>query len=250
MKKYAGYVRVSTEEQVSGYGIEAQKASIESYAAAMGYELDRIYTDEGVSGAKLDRPAFNMLREEVKKGTYAGVIVFKLDRISRMLKDILIIKDDEFEPNDTAIISVKEQFDTSTAIGRLFFQMIGSFAEFEREVIKERMTSGKAEKAKQGKFAGGSAPYGYNLKDGELLVNEREAAVVKKVFAMRAAKMTLQAIADYLNQNRIPTKRGGRWSKVHIRDMINREPFYNGQYKHGNVISSGVHQPILKTILA
>lgn len=245
MKKYAGYVRVSTDEQLNGYGLDAQKASIEAYAAAMGYELDCIYADEGVSGAKLDRPAFNELREAVKAGEYAGVIVYKLDRISRMLKDILVIKDDEFEPNGAAIISVKEQFDTSTAIGRLFFQMIGSFAEFEREVIKERTVAGKKEKAKQGRFAGGTAPYGYVAIDKELVIDEQQAEVVRLVFRMRGEGKTLQVIADELNRMQVPTKRGGKWSRTHIKDMLDRESFYRGIYRFDGVEVKGEHVPIL-----
>jgi site-specific DNA recombinase len=245
MKKYAGYIRVSTNEQVQGYGLEAQKASIECYAKAMGYELERIYMDEGVSGAKLDRPALNELRAAVQEGKYVGVIVFKLDRISRMLKDILILNDDEFEQNGTAIISVKEQFDTSTAIGRFFFQMIGSFSEFEREIIKERTLAGKKEKAKQGKFAGGTAPYGYTAVDKELVVVPEQAKVVRKVFVMRNEGKTLQAIADELNTANVPTKRGGHWSKVHIRDMLNRERFYKGMYKFDGMEAEGNHVSIL-----
>lgn len=244
-KKYIGYCRVSTDEQLNGYGLDAQKASIEAYCSAMSYDMERIVVDEGLSGANMERPGIQEIIASMSECQYAGVIVFKLDRISRLLVDILNLNRDVFVPCGASLISVKEQFDTNTPIGRLMFQMIGGFAEFEREVIKERVTSGKVEKAKQGKFAGGSAPFGYDIVNKELAVNSWEATVVKEVFALREAGKTLQAIADHLNESNVPTKRGGKWSKVHVRDMISREEFYKGIYKHGDIVAQGQHEPIL-----
>lgn len=244
-KKYIGYVRVSTDEQVNGYGLDAQRSSIEAYALAMSYELEHIFVDEGESGGKIERPALQEVLALVSTGEYAGVIVMKLDRLSRNLRDIMNMYHDIFTPNETSIISVKEQFDTSTAAGRLFFQLVGSFAEFERETIKERTIAGKREKAKKGGFVGGTTPYGYVSMNKQLEVNESEAEVVRQVFAWRSEGETLQAIADRLNERNVPTKRGGKWSKVHIKDMLAREDFYRGIYKHGDVVTEGQHKPIL-----
>lgn len=244
-KKYIGYIRVSTDEQLNGYGLEAQQDSIINYCKAMGYELERIVVDEGKSGATLEREGIQEVIAAMRQCQYAGVVVYKLDRISRLLKDILNLHDDIFVPCGASIISVKEQFDTQTPMGRLMFQMIGGFAEFEREVIKERMVSGREQKAKEGKFAGGSAPYGYDLLEGKLEVNNWEAIIVKEVFQKRKEGKTLQQIADDLNEGNVPTKRGGKWSKIHVRDMLNRKEFYKGMYKHGNVIAKGEHEPIL-----
>ena len=191
------------------------------------------------------RPGIQRVMNMMRGCHYAGVIVYKLDRISRSLKDILVLHDDVFVPCASGIISVKEQFDTSTAAGKLFFQMLGGFAEFERSVINERMMSGKQQKAKQGQFAGGSAPYGYDLANGQLVINAEEAAWVRNVFEMRSNGMTYQKIADELNNNGVATKRGGKWSRTHIMDMLNREGIYRGQYKHGDVVSQGQHEPIL-----
>lgn len=246
MKKYIGYVRVSTDEQAeNGYGLQAQESAIKSYSAAMGYELERIVVDEGYSGASLERPGIQEIVNAMHGYEYAGVIVFKLDRISRILKDILNMHDDIFVPCGASLISVKEQFDTQTPIGKLFFQMIGGFAEFERSVIKDRMMSGRNEKAKQGLFAGGSAPYGYDLFDGELTINDEEAKVVRKVYQLRAEKKTFQTIVDVLNENGVPTKRGGNWSRKSVKTILDREEFYCGVYKHGDVVSKGQHEPIL-----
>jgi site-specific DNA recombinase len=245
MKKYLGYTRVSTDEQVNGFGLEAQRSSIEAYAMAMGYDVERIFQEEGESGAKTDRPVLQHVLEIVRSGDYAGVIVMKLDRLSRNLKDILIWHDDVFIPKKTNIISVKEQFDTGTAVGKLMFQMIGGFAEFERTVIKERVMAGKVEKAKKGKFAGGSAAYGYDLINGHLVVNERQAEIVRQVFTMRQLGMTFHGIAEILNVQGIPTRKGAKWTRTQVWEMVQREEFYKGTYIHGSVVAVGQHQPIL-----
>lgn len=245
MKKYLGYIRVSTDEQVEGFGLNAQRASVESYAKALGYELEDVIADEGYSGSTMDRPGIQRVLETMRGCDYAGVIVYKLDRISRSLKDILVVHDDIFVPCGSGIISVKEQFDTTTAAGKLFFQMLGGFAEFERSVINERMMSGKEQKAKQGKFAGGSAPFGYDLVNGELVINEEQAEWVRTVFQMRAEGVTMQAIADTLNNEGVQTKRGAEWSRKQVMDMLHREDIYRGMYKHGEVVTVGQHQPIL-----
>jgi site-specific DNA recombinase len=123
----------------------------------MDYEIEQIFIEEGESGAKTNRPALQQVLALIELGIYAGVVVIKLDRLSRKLKDILVWHDDVFTLNNPHKISVKEQFDTGTAIGKLVFQMIGGFVEFERSLFKERVMAGKVEKAKQGKFAGGWA---------------------------------------------------------------------------------------------
>lgn len=243
--KYLGYVRVSTDEQIEGFGLGAQRESVESYAKALGYDLAEIVADEGYSGSTMDRPGIRRVVEMMKTCQYAGLIVYKLDRISRSLKDILIVHDDIFKPCQSGLVSVKEQFDTSSAAGMLFFQMLGGFAEFERSVITERMMSGKEQKAKQGRFAGGSAPYGYDLVNGELVINEEQAAWVRRVFEMRSRDTTLQEIVDVLNDTGVSTKRGGKWSRKQIMDMMNREAIYRGMYKHGEIVTKGKHQPIL-----
>ena len=245
MKRYIGYIRVSTTEQVEGYGLDAQKSSINSYCQAMGYKLDRIVSDEGISGSTLTRPGIQEVIESMKQCQYDGVIVYKLDRISRNLKDILVLHDDIFTACGASIISVQEQFDTQTPMGKLMFQMIGGFAEFEREIIKERMFNGRVERAKQGKFAGGSAPYGYDLANGQLVINEQESSIVRRVFDLHEQGNNLQVIADALNTESAPTKRGGSWSRKHIKTMLDREGIYRGMYKHGNVSVKGEHTAIL-----
>ncbi|KEO83274.1 recombinase family protein [Tumebacillus flagellatus] len=226
--------------------MDVQRNSIVNYCNAMGYKLERVIADEGISGKTLERAGVQEVIQVLTSCEYAGVIVYKLDRISRNLKDILILHDDISEKCGSSIISVKEQFDTSTATGRLFFHMIGGFAEFERNVISERLMGGRIEKAQKGKFAGGSAPFGYDLIAGKLIVNEEQATIVREVFRRRnEEEQSLQKIADWLNESGVKTKRGGKWSKVHVKDMIEREGFYKGMYKHGEVMTKGEHEAII-----
>lgn len=244
-RPFLGYVRVSSDEQIDGYGLDVQRASLQAYCQAMDYRLSGVVSDEGFSGSTLKRPGIQRVIELLQTREYAGAIVYKLDRISRNLKDILILHDDVFKPCDAAIVSVKEQLETNTPVGKLMFQILGGFAEFEREVIKDRMYSGRVEKAKAGRFAGGSAPYGYTLTAGELVTEPQEAQAVRLMFAKRAAGETLQQIADHLNAIGAPTKRGGIWSRPQIKFILDREPFYRGSYTHGGVTAQGVHAPIL-----
>jgi site-specific DNA recombinase len=244
--KYVGYIRVSTDEQVSGYGLEAQRSAITNYAQLYGLEVEKIISDEGKSGKDFNREGIQEIIEGIKVKKYLGVIVFKLDRISRNLKDILIFHDDIFVPADAHIISVKEQFDTSTPVGRLLFQMIGGFAEFERETIKQRMSAGREEKAQKGIYAGGAPPYGYKAINGELVPDEQEANVINRIFALRESEKSLQEIANHLNQVGVPTKHGNLWSKSQLKYILDREEFYKGTYRYSNIVTKGRHQPILK----
>lgn len=252
MKKYIGYVRVSTDEQKQhGFGIDTQHSTIRSYCEAMGYPLETIIADEGISGKDMNRPGIQRVIEMIQSGQYAGIVVSKLDRISRNLKDILVLHDEIMLEIGATMVSIKEQFDTATPVGKLMFQIIGGFAEFERSMIKDRMWGGKIEKVKQGKFAGGRPPYGYNLIGGKLVPNAAEAAVVRQVFQLKALGYSLGKIAALLIEQNVPTRQNGKWSRKHIKTMLDRKKIYQGYYMHGEYgrgedeFIEGEHEAIL-----
>lgn len=226
MKKVIGYIRVSTEEQSRGYGLDVQREKILTYCNLYGLGNVEIISDK-LTGKTLDRPGLQELLEEVRADNVEKVIVFKADRLTRKLRDLLGIIEDEFEPNDVAFVSVSEQFDTSTPTGKAFLQMLGTFAELERNTIVYRTTSGRVEKAKRGGLACGATPIGYSNIDGKLEKNLDEVEIVKAVFAMRADGMSYQKIADMLNNDNVPTKRGGKWYAATIR-YITENPKYKG----------------------
>ncbi len=243
------YVRVSTEEQASdGFGMAAQEAKVRAYATALGLPLAEVVTDDGESGSTLDRPALVALRERIRAGEVGMVIVAKLDRVSRSLKNLLVLFDEEFAANDVALVSVAEQFDTSTASGRLFFQLLGSFAEFERNVITERTSGGRKEKAKRGGYAGGRAPLGYAAQRGSkvLSLDEQGAETVRRIFDLADDGLSTQAIADRLNAEGHKTAEGKEFHAMQVWRTLKRRGTYEGGYSFGGVqAEKGEHAPIL-----
>ena len=134
------YVRVSTSEQAkSGYSVGEQVDRLKSYCKALGYKNPKVYNDAGFSGAKIDRPALSLLINDVKAKKIEKVLVYKLDRLSRSQKDTLMLIEDIFLKNGCDFVSISENFDTSTPLGRAMIGILAVFAQLEREQIKERI---------------------------------------------------------------------------------------------------------------
>lgn len=244
-----GYVRVSTEEQAQdGYGLAAQEAKIRAYAQALGLDLTDVLVDDGYSGGKLDRPGLTALLARIEVGEVGTVIIAKIDRLSRSLRDLLNVYAERFEANGVALVSVAEQFDTSSPAGRLFFQMVGSFAEFERAVITDRLSGGRKQKASKGGFAGGKAPLGYAQQKGSkvLALDEEGAAAVRRVFELEAEGLSNQAIADRMNAEGYTTAQGKAFHAVQVWRVRQRRDVYEGRYRFAGVEAEhGEHTPIL-----
>ena len=164
MKNVAIYVRVSTQEQAAeGYSIQEQAERLTKYCEAHGWNITKVYTDPGFSGANRDRPALQLLCSDVKKNMFDTVLVYKLDRLSRSQKDTLYITEDVFLKNQIAFVSMLENFDTGTPFGRAMIGILSVFAQLERDQIRERSQMGHDARAKEGYFHGGGyAPSGYN----------------------------------------------------------------------------------------
>lgn len=202
MKKAGLYIRVSTMEQArEGYSIGAQTERLKAYAVAKDYQVFDTYTDAGASGGKLERPEMQRLIKDAHLKKLDTVIVMKLDRLSRSQKDTLHLIQDVFKPNNVDFISVNESFDTSTSFGIAMIGILSVFAELERSTITERLAMGRIERAKDGYYHGGGNydPLGYDYIDGELIVNDYEAEIVKELFdlyldgnSMNTASMKLR----------------------------------------------------------
>ena len=182
IKVVACYVRVSTQEQAEhGYSIEEQTERLQGYCKAMGWKVAKVYTDAGYTGANMNRPALSDLVEGANRHLFDAVVVFKLDRLSRSQKDTLTLIEG-FLAHDVAFVSMTENFDTSTPFGRATIGILSCFAQLEREQIKERCSLGREGRAKGGKYRGGGyTPIGYEYKDGQLIVNESEAAQIRLI---------------------------------------------------------------------
>lgn len=237
MKRYAVYLRVSTEEQRDkGYSLEAMKSKcIHHIKAQENSALYKVYEDGGYSGSvpPHKRPAMARMIEDVDN--YNVVLVWKLDRLSRNLRETLNLEY-MLRKCHVKLESVTEKIDTGTSSGKMFFNMIASFAEFERDLIAERTWNAMASVVGT-KHLGGYAPFGYRKKGNRLYVVESEAVVVKKVFSRYLKTRNLSDVARYLNRSATPANIGNiRWGYRRIARML-RNPVYTGSVawnKSGN----------------
>ena len=178
MKKAVIYTRVSSEEQVKGNSLSEQERKCQYFIKSKDGDITDTYIDGGKGGETKERPELQRMLEDAKKGIFDAVVVYKIDRLSRSLKDFLDMKDYLTKLN-VELISVSEAYDTSTPQGRLFIHMLSSFAEFEREQIKERINMGQIASMKKGNWKG-SPPYGYDLKDKKLVINKKNITIPAK----------------------------------------------------------------------
>ena len=161
------YIRVSTEEQANeGYSIDAQKEKLTALCKSQDWQVYEIYADEGFSAKDLNRPGIQRLLQDAEQRKFDIIVFYKLDRLSRSLKDLTSLID-KFEKLSIKIKSLTEPFDTTSPPGKLMLNMLGSFAQFEREIIGERTKLGLERAFRQGKWVT-SAPFGYKVKNGKL----------------------------------------------------------------------------------
>ncbi|RAI30903.1 recombinase family protein [Rhodoplanes serenus] len=252
----AAYIRVSTEEQATtGHGLDAQERAVRAFAESQGYELIAVVSDPGVSGATApaSRPGFSRLTELASSGAYSVLLVWKFDRLARQIVYAVTAVQELAEQHGVVIRSVTEPIDTATPMGRTIFAVLAGMAEQERQAITERTWSGRREKAERGGFAGGMAPLGYERdRDGGLMPSA-EADTVRSIFAMRAEGAKLQSIADRLNADGIPTKRGGTWRPSQVSYILDN-PKYRGAVEYlfrmggadVHVLRDGTHTPIIR----
>lgn len=246
----AAYLRVSTDGQVGEdkYGLAAQRQAITDFATTNGIEIVRWYSDEGYSGATLDRPALQSLITDASSFHFASVLVAKTDRIARDLF-IQLWVEKELSKHDVQIISAGEPFHGSDPMTVAFRQMAGVFAELEKHRIRERMSAGRKQKARSGGYAGGGAPMGYFTVRGErrLTLDEHKVETVKRIFELHHEhpKWKLDLVAEALNAEGHTTSNGKPFTRVQVWRTLKREEFYRGSYFYAGVEAQGKHTPIL-----
>ena len=239
-EKAALYMRVSGEEQAERMTIDTQDEFLGQYAGLYGHEVAGVYKDEAVSGTVPvhERPKGRRLLEDAKSGAFETVLVYKLDRIGRTLL-VTVDAHDRLQEAGVALKSATEPIDTSSPAGRLIFQMLASFAEFERGTIRERTTHGLHRALRNGKHAG-RIPYGYRLSPTEygLEVVAEEAEIVRQIIEGVAAGSTLYGESKRLNDQGVlapgrrfkgARKHGGFWSPSTVRDLV-RQSAYSGTH--------------------
>ncbi|OGI66209.1 hypothetical protein A2642_03475 [Candidatus Nomurabacteria bacterium RIFCSPHIGHO2_01_FULL_39_10] len=227
------YVRVSTEEQAKeGISIDAQIDRCQAYCKARGWQVFKIYTDAGYSAGTLSRPALKDLLEDARTKQLNILLVYKIDRFSRKLQD-LISALEHLKAQNINFTSVTEQIDTTTAMGEAFFQIIGVFAQLERGMVKERVELAFDKKISTGELLN-RAPLGYTYNDQrKLVINSTEAVIVKEIFQMAATGISYK---DICAQFRLPTS---------TYYEIIKNPTYIGKIQYRNKLYQGTHKPII-----
>jgi len=226
MKKAVGYARVSTEEQVKeGLSLGHQKAKIQQYAELHNLELIKNIVDEGKSGKDLNREGINEILSLIKDQKINHIIVYKMDRLTRNVADLLYLIREVFQPNKVEFHSLCERVDTETAMGKFFLLIMGGISEMERDLISERTKAVLRYKIQKLEYVGSPA-LGYLASTGDnkfLGIDEREQDTVKRIFYLKRYKhLSLGKIAKELNENDVKTKRGGKWYSGTIKLILDR----------------------------
>ena len=250
-----GYIRVSTKQQAGEdrLGEDVQRQAILEYAEAHNYEIVHFFVDEasGVSEHRKDLDEL-LFGNGLDEANIKAVITYKSDRIARDIK-LYFYYLFVLEKRGIDLISVKEHFeDDEFGLASVFRSLMLFVAEQERKNITMRTSSGRKMKALKGGYAGGKAPYGYGVFNKQLMVNEKEADVVRLIFYYRRIGCTISEIANLLHDKGIKTKKGTWFIPAQVSKILQNKEFYLGYYKYGDMLHwvKGQHQPILTKTVA
>lgn len=257
--KCAIYTRKSSEEGLDQEfnSLDAQREACEAFIKSQKHEgwvtLSDLYDDGGLSGGTLERPALKQLLKDIDAGGVDAVVVYKVDRLTRSLADFVKIVE-TFDAKSVPFVSVTQQFNTTTSMGRLTLNMLLSFAQFEREVTGERIRDKVAASKKKGMWMGGLPPLGFDAKDGKLIVNETEAESVRHIYrryvqlgSVRMLKQELDrdGIVSKVRVNRYGKRTGGKPLARGALYLMLSNPIYRGMTVHKDICYPGQHDAIL-----
>jgi site-specific DNA recombinase len=249
----AVYTRKSSEEGLEQEfnSLDAQRESCESYVASQRAEgwllLGDRYDDGGFSGGTLDRPALKQLMADIEAGAVDIVVVYKIDRLSRSLMDFAKLVE-VFDRKGVTFVSVTQSFNTTTSMGRLTLNVLLSFAQFEREVIGERIRDKIAASRKRGMWMGGVVPLGYVVKDRKLIINETEAELVRSIFRGFVKLGSGTKLVRQLAQENVRNRYGKLIDKGALYKMLNNRT-YVGEAVHKGTAYPGEHKAIVDRAL-
>jgi site-specific DNA recombinase len=255
----AVYTRKSSEEglEQSFNSLDAQREACEAYILSQRHEgwtlIPTLYDDGGFSGGNIQRPALVKLLADIGAKRVDTVVVYKVDRLTRSLADFAKIVE-QFDKQGVSFVSVTQQFNTTSSMGRLTLNVLLSFAQFEREVTGERIRDKIAASKKKGMWMGGVVPMGYDLYDRQLVVNEQEARTVKQIYQAYLQQGCVSQLQIYLNAKEVKSKE--RLSKTGKQTggisfgrgalyLLLRNKVYLGQINHKGVPYPGLHPAII-----
>ena len=261
-KRYVIYTRCSTDDQAQGdfTTLDAQAHHCRNMIDAFGHELacfgDKgIVNDDGYSGKDLNRPGIQSILNAMNgKREFDGIIFFRLDRLTRNPRDLYAMID-LFRDKNIDFVSVRENLDSSTAIGRVVIGILGLLSAFERELTGERVKASALARVRQGIWVGGGVPYGYDLiNDGpafpnghqphKLVVNEELAAKLRPIWELAAQNKSLTEIGHVLMASGIKSPAGKVWLRQSVANIL-KSPFYKGYLKYNDELHKGLHQGIV-----
>jgi site-specific DNA recombinase len=251
------YTRKSTEDglDMEFNSLDAQREAAEAYIKSQLHEgwmlIPTRYDDGGFSGGSMDRPAVTQLMADIEAGKIDMIVVYKVDRLSRSLHDFAKMVE-RFDAHGVSFVSVTQQFNTSTSMGRLTLNMLLSFAQFEREVTAERIRDKFAASKKKGMWMGGRVPLGYDVIDRKLVVNHTEAAWVQEIFAGYLRLRSVDQLLGVLTSRGITHKRTRNGLAVasapltrNVLYSILKHPVYIGKIHHNGELYEGQHEAII-----
>jgi site-specific DNA recombinase len=253
------YTRKSSEEglEQSFNSLQAQREACEAYIASQRHEgwhcVRTHYDDGGFSGGNLDRPALKQLLQDIAAGKINTVVLYKIDRLTRSLTDFAKIVE-IFDKQKASFVSVTQQFNTTTSMGRLTLNVLLSFAQFEREVTGERIRDKIAASKKKGMWMGGMVPLGYEIKEHKLIIHQEEAKVVRAIFREYLRQGCVRMLRQSLERQQIRTKErvdgkgrktgGSSFSRGALYQLL-KNRLYIGQISHRGEHYEGQHQGII-----
>lgn len=253
------YTRKSHEEGLEQEfnSLDAQREAALAYINSQKHEgwtiVDKHYDDGGISGGTLERDGLKMLLEDVEKGLIDIIVVYKVDRLSRSIHDFAKLMD-TFDNNEVSFVSVTQQFNTTSSMGRLTLNILLSFAQFEREVTGERIRDKIAASKKKGYWMGGTLPMGFKIEDRRLVSIPKEVEFVEKTFNYYLDNKSLLKTAQLLNEQSCRTKywisktgnaQGGKSLSPKYIHRILTNPIYIGKIKHKDKLYDGLHTPLI-----
>jgi DNA invertase Pin-like site-specific DNA recombinase len=253
------YTRKSSEEglEQSFNSLQAQREACEAYVLSQKHEgwqvLPALYDDGGFSGGNIERPGLKRLLADIASGKVSTVVVYKVDRLTRSLTDFAKIVE-AFDAKGVSFVSVTQQFNTTTSMGRLTLNVLLSFAQFEREVTGERIRDKVAASKKKGMWMGGNVPLGYDLKDRNLLINPKEAELVRLIFREYVRLGSVFDLYEWLRDRGIRSKSrtattgrkigGAVLSRGTLYHLLSN-PLYIGKTAHKGKLYPGQHEAII-----
>lgn len=257
LKRCAIYTRKSSEEGLEQEfnSLQAQREACEAFIKSQRHEgwvaIDDIYDDGGISGGTMERPALKRLLQDIRDNKVDIVVVYKVDRLTRSLADFAKIVE-LFDSRQVSFVSITQQFNTTSSMGRLTLNVLLSFAQFEREVTGERIRDKVAASKKKGMWMGGMVPLGYDAIDKKLVINQEEAKTVRYIFDRYLDLGCVRQLQEEIAQKGIRSKDRGNDCKFG-KSILSRgtlynllsNPIYIGQVRHKGICHPGQHEEII-----